>query len=66
MLKSAKNNFPDKEFLELNMLDLDSPHLIKEGNKGWSHIFFIASFHHLDNLENREEVLKKAYDLLEK
>ncbi|MDQ7022453.1 MAG: hypothetical protein Q9M97_02815 [Candidatus Gracilibacteria bacterium] len=27
---------------------------------------FIASFHHLDNLEDREEVLKKAYNLLEK
>ena len=60
MLKSAKNNFPDKEFLELNMLNIDKI------NKLFNNIFFIASFHHLDNLENREEVLKKAYNLLEK
>jgi len=60
MLNSAKNSFPDKEFLELNMLNIDKI------NKLFNNIFFIASFHHLDNLENREEVLKKAYNLLEK
>lgn len=59
MLKSAKNNFPDKEFLELNMLNID-----KITTK-FNNIFFIASYHHLDNLENREEVLKKVYNLLE-
>ena len=66
LLKEAKKSFPDKEFLKLNMLDLDSPLLIKEGVRGWSYLFFIPSFHHLDNLEDREEVLKKAYNLLEK
>ena len=60
MLKSAKNNFPKKEFLELNMLNID------EVNKKFNNIFFIASFHHLNTIEDREEVLKKAYNLLEK
>lgn len=59
MLKSAKRNFWDKEFLELNMLNID-----KITTK-FNNIFFIASYHHLDNLENREEVLKKVYNLLE-
>jgi hypothetical protein len=29
-------------------------------------LFFIASFHHLDNYNDRVNVLKKAYNLLEK
>jgi cyclopropane fatty-acyl-phospholipid synthase-like methyltransferase len=29
-------------------------------------IFFIASFHHLETIEERKEVLKQVYDLLEK
>jgi len=41
------------------MLNLDN---IKEQ---FSNIFFIASLHHLDNLEDRVEVLRKVYDLLE-
>jgi hypothetical protein len=60
MIKYAKQNFPDKEFLNLDMLDLD-----KVANK-FNNIFLIASFHHLNNLEDREQVLIKAYDLLEK
>jgi hypothetical protein len=60
MIKYAKQNFPDKEFLNLDMLDLD-----KVDNK-FNNIFLIASFHHLNNLEDREQVLIKAYDLLEK
>jgi len=60
MLVAAKQNFPNKDFLNLNMLDLD-----KIQNK-FNNIFFIASYHHLDNIEDREETLKKAYNLLEK
>ncbi len=60
MLENARNNFPKKEFLSLNMLNLDT---IK--NK-FDYIFFIASFHHLDDLESRLEVLRKAYNLLNK
>jgi hypothetical protein len=41
------------------MLDLEK---IKEKFK---YIFFIASFHHLDKIEDREKVMKKAKDLLE-
>jgi hypothetical protein len=28
-------------------------------------IFFVASFHHLENVEDRRKVLKQAYDLLD-
>jgi len=31
----------------------------------FSHIFFVASFHHLNDLRDRKIVLKKAYELLE-
>ncbi len=58
MLKNAKKNYPNKDFLKLNMLDLGKI------DKKFDYIFFIASFHHLDNLEDREKVLKKAKDLL--
>jgi hypothetical protein len=50
---------PEARFLHLNMLDLDS---IKDKVNC---IFFIASFHHLNNIEDRFSVLKKAYDILE-
>ena len=60
MLVVAKKNFPNKNFLNLNMLNVD-----KIKNK-FNNIFFIASYHHLDNIEDREETLKKAYNLLEK
>ena len=58
LLEEAKKNHIENDFLELNMLELD---------KIWEkfdYIFFIASFHHLDSLENRLEVLKKAKNLL--
>jgi SAM-dependent methyltransferase len=40
------------------MLDLDN---IRDE---FDYIFFIASFHHLDNLDNRMNVLKKVKRLL--
>jgi len=58
MIENAKKNYPDKDFLNLNMLDIDKI------DKKFDYIFFIASFHHLDNLEDREDVLKKAKSLL--
>ena len=58
MLENARKNFTDKNFLKLNMLDLD------EIDEKFDYIFFIASFHHLDNLDDRLEVLKKAKNLL--
>jgi len=60
LLEEAIKSFPEQKFLELNMLDLD-----KIENR-FNNIFFIASYHHLDNIEDREETLKKAYNLLEK
>ena len=59
MLKHAKDNFSDKDFLNLNMLDLDKLKWQK-----FDFIFFIASFHHLDNLEDRLNTLSKVIELL--
>ena len=59
MLKHAKNNFPEKEFKMLNMLDIN-----KLEWKKFDFIFFIASFHHLEDLEQRLDVIKKAKKLL--
>jgi SAM-dependent methyltransferase len=58
LLEEASILHPEARFLHLDMLNLDS---IKEQ---FSNIFFIASFHHLDNLEDRIKVLRKVYDLL--
>lgn len=60
LLNEAREKYRLFNFLELNMLDLDKI------NKKYDIIFYIASFHHLDNYENRLSVLKKAYDLLKK
>jgi SAM-dependent methyltransferase len=59
MLKHARKNFPEKEFLELNMLDLD-----KLKWRKFDYIFFIASFHHLENFQYRLEVLEEVKELL--
>ncbi len=67
MIKEAKKNFPEENFLVLDMEKL--PPILAfppkgERNKKFDYIFFIASFHHLDSLEKREEVLKKTRELL--
>ena len=59
MLKYAKNNFPQKEFQILNMNNLD-----KLKWKKYDFIFFIASFHHLDNFDDRLKVLNISRELL--
>lgn len=59
LLDEAKEINPEYEFLELNMLDLE-----KLEWKEFDYIFFIASFHHLDNLEDRLEVLRKSKKIL--
>jgi len=59
LLKEAQNLHSQNEFLELNMLN------IWKIKQKFSDIFFVASFHHLDNLKDRELVLEKAYNLLE-
>lgn len=59
MLKNAKNNFPNKEFANVNMTELD-----KLKWRKFDYIFFIASFHHLENYKDRLEVIKKTKNLL--
>ncbi len=58
LLEEASKLHIGFEFLNLNMIDLD-----KIESK-YDAIFFIASFHHLQTLEDRIEVLKKAKNLL--
>jgi len=60
LLTEAKKQYSNYNFLELNMTNIDKI--------DWKFdvIFFIASFHHLDNIDNRLETLKKAYSLLNK
>jgi len=59
LLVEAKKIYPGVDFRELNMLDLSILH-----NK-YNVIFFIASFHHLNNIDDRIKVLKDSFDLLD-
>ncbi len=59
LLEEASLLHPEARFLHLNMIELDK---IKDR---FNSIFFIASFHHLNDIESRESVLRKAYDILE-
>lgn len=59
LLEEAKNNHPENNFQELNMLDINTLH------NNYNVIFLIASFHHLDNLDNRLSVLRQIHNLLE-
>lgn len=59
LLEEAKKIYPENNFQELNMININSLH-----NK-YNVIFFIASFHHLNSLNDRMFVLKQVYDLLE-
>lgn len=61
MLSEAKKNYPNKDFLNLDMLNLD-----KIWDRKFDFIFFIASFHHLQTIDERIEVLQKAKNLLNK
>jgi len=67
LLSEAKNNYPWYNFQELNMLDLNKSNsfLLLGGRLGWGAIFFIASFHHLNSIEDRLKVLKDTFNLLE-
>lgn len=61
MIDEAKKTYKNKDFLVLDMISID-----KIENKKFDFIFFIASFHHLQKLNERLEVLEKAKDLLNK
>ncbi len=58
LLEEAKKLHPDNSFLHLDMQDIST---IKEK---YDYIFFIASFHHLESIEDRENVLLSTYNLL--
>ncbi len=60
LLEEASELYPNSRFLHLDMIDLD-----KISDK-FDFIFFIASFHHLDKIEDRLEVLNKVKNLLKK
>jgi len=61
MIDEAKKIYKNKDFLLLDMTSID-----KIENKKIDFIFFIASFHHLQTIEERLEVLQKAEKLLNK
>lgn len=60
LLNEAWEIYKWVNFKEINMLDIN-----KITNK-LDTIFFIASFHHLDNLEDRISVMKQTYNILDK
>ena len=60
LLDEARKLHPDKEFTLMEMKDISS--ITEKFNEA----YFIASFHHLQTIEERLDILKKTYDLLEK
>ncbi len=68
LLEEAQKIYPWVNFQECNMLQLQDLFSsswkgeVPEG--GWGYIFFIASFHHLENIDDRLSVLQQAYDIL--
>lgn len=59
MILEAKNKFWSEDFLVLDMLELD-----KLKVKNFECIFFIASFHHLLNIEERLKVLENLKKII--
>lgn len=59
MVKEAKNNFWFADFFVLDMTHIDTFH-----KKNIECAFFIASFHHLQTSQEREEVLIKLKTIL--
>jgi len=63
LITEAKNQYPKINMVNLNMLDLDK--LFNTWEK-YDTVFFIASFHHLESLEERNLVLNKLKNILNK
>jgi len=61
MIDESKKTYKNKDFLVSDMISID-----KIENKKFDFVFFIASFHHLQTIEERLEVLQKAEKLLNK
>ena len=62
MLENAKKSFPNSVFI---LSDMTTVKFWKNINSKFNIITFIASFHHLDNMEDREKTLKNIYEILE-
>jgi len=60
LLDEAKKMFPDQKFIQWNMLDINW--IIEE--ESFNNIFLIASFHHLENIEDRVKVLQQLKHIL--
>mgnify|MGYP001949321962 CR=1 FL=1 len=60
LLDEAKVSYPDMDFVRANMLDVNQVTTIQK----FTNIFLIASFHHLDTVENRQQLLTDLYSIL--
>lgn len=58
LLDEAKKAHPEASFREMNMLEIWSL------EKKYDIVFFIASFHHLQTLEEREKLMKSLKNIL--
>lgn len=61
LLIEARKNFPNYNFIELNMLAFNESIFV---NEKFDYIFLIASFHHLDNYNDRLLLLNTLKKLL--
>ncbi|MCD5375350.1 class I SAM-dependent methyltransferase [Candidatus Gracilibacteria bacterium] len=59
LIDEAQISFPEENFAVGNMLDIQK--LL--GEKTFNNIFLIASFHHLETLEQREIMMKKLFQV---
>jgi len=59
LIDEARKIHENAEFIIANMLEIES--LLK--GKKFSQVFLIASFHHLETLEEREDMMEKLYKL---
>lgn len=61
MIQEAKKLHPEYAFQVCDMKNID---ILSSENKRFNAILFIASFHHLQSIEERREVLRKTKELL--
>ncbi|MDP5039016.1 MAG: methyltransferase domain-containing protein, partial [Candidatus Gracilibacteria bacterium] len=58
MLQEARKNYPNCEFIHSDMINIST-------NNKYNIITFIASFHHLNTLKDREDCLSNIYKIIE-
>lgn len=61
LIDEAKKTFPNQEFWTWNMLNIQE--IVWE--KKYKNIFLVASFHHLESLEQREDMMMQLYKICE-